>query len=154
MSSTGYTLRPAVEQDHDFLYQLHVATMQTYISAMWGWHEEWQREYFDRKWNPSAFQVIQVAGQDAGVLVMHWQENEGVLELIELLPEFQHHGVGTAVIQDLQQQAQARHLPITLHVLKSDEPARRLYERLGFRISEERSDRFVMVWRSQEQESL
>ncbi len=154
MSSAGYTLRPAVEQDHDFLYQLHVAAMQTYIASMWSWHEEWQREYFDRKWNPAACQVIQVEGQDAGVLVMHWQENEGVLELIELLPEFQHHGVGTAVIHDLQQQAQARRLPITLHVLKTNEPARRLYERLGFVVQEERPERFVMVWHSQEQESV
>lgn len=146
MSSLPYVLRQAGDQDHDFLYQLHVAAMQPYIAATWGWHEDWQREYFDRKWNPTACQIIQIHGQDAGVLVVHWQEKTGVLELIELLPDFQHHGVGTAVIHDLQQQARARHLPLALHVLKANQAAHQLYERLGFTVSEERPDRFVMIW--------
>lgn len=140
------TLRQATEKDKEFLYQLHVAAMGEYIEATWGWHETWQREYFNRKWDPLPRKIIRVNGQDAGVLVVRWEPDRFFIELIELLPVYQGYGVGTAVIRDIQQRASKQHLPITLHVLKANKPARRLYERLGFRITEEREERYVMTW--------
>ena len=49
------------------------------------------------------------------------------------MPEYQGRGTGTAIILDLIAQARALQLPVTLHVLDVN-PARSLYERLGFRI--------------------
>lgn len=141
-----YTLRQATEKDKEFLYQLHVAAMGEYIEATWGWHETWQREYFNRKLDPLPRKIIQVQGQDAGVLVVRWEPDRFFIELIELLPMYQGHGVGTAVIRHIQQRASEQHLPITLHVLKANKPARQLYQRLDFRITEEREERFVMTW--------
>lgn len=140
------TFRQATEADKEFLYQLHVAAMGEYVAATWGWHEDWQREYFNRKWDPQTQQIIQVRGQDAGVLVLHWEPQRILLELIELLPIFQGHGVGTAVIRNLQQEARLQKLPIILTVLKANQPAHRLYTRLGFRVTEEREERYVMAW--------
>ncbi len=141
-----YTLRQAMEKDKEFLYQLHAAAMGEYVAATWGWYEDWQREYFNRKWDPTPRQIIQLNGQDAGVCVVQWKPEGFFLELIELLPLYQGRGVGTAVIRDIQQRANKQHLPVTLHVLKANYPARRLYERLGFRITEERAERYVMTW--------
>lgn len=87
-----YTLRQAEQADYDFLYHLHKETMQAYVEATWGWNEEWQREYFDRKWDPCRRQIIQVNGRDAGVLVVDNRQGEHYLGLIELLPEFQGAG--------------------------------------------------------------
>lgn len=141
-----YTLRQATADDYEFLYRLHKAALGQYIDATWGWHEAWQREYFDRKFNPNERQIIQVDDQDAGVVVVREQDGELYLALIELLPEFQRRGVGTAVIHTLQQRAVARGLPLTLHVLKTNAPARRLYERLGFAITAEEETRHKMTW--------
>ncbi|MCA9933028.1 MAG: GNAT family N-acetyltransferase [Ardenticatenaceae bacterium] len=143
---TMYSLRQATDADYEFLYALHVAAMQTYITATWGWNETWQREYFEKKWNPIKQRIIQVAGEDAGVLVTGWRPEGFFLELIELLPQYQGCGVGTAVIHDLQAMAAKQGYDIYLHVLKSNQPARRLYERLDFRMIEEREERFVMIW--------
>jgi ribosomal protein S18 acetylase RimI-like enzyme len=55
------------------------------------------------------------------------------LKHVELSPEYQRRGVGTALIRDLSAQARALGLPLTLHVLNVN-PARRLYERLGLRV--------------------
>ncbi len=143
-----YTLRPATNADFEFLYQLHRATMKEYIEATWGWEESWQREYFQAKWEPAKRNIIQIEGEDAGVLVIENREGEHYLGLIEILPEFQGRGVGTAVIQDFLAAAQTQNLPATLHVLKSNDPARKLYERLGFTLVAEEKHKYLMKWQS------
>ncbi|MBE2220730.1 MAG: GNAT family N-acetyltransferase [Anaerolineae bacterium] len=141
-----YTLRPATHADFEFLYQLHRATMKPYIEATWGWQESWQRDYFEAKWEPSKRNIIQIEGEDAGVLVIENREDAYYLGLIEILPEFQGQGVGTAVIQNFIAAAQAQSLPATLHVLKSNNPAQQLYERLGFVIVADEAYRYKMKW--------
>ena len=84
-------------------------------------------------------------GQDAGVLVIELRENNLYIALIEILPEFQGRGVGTAIFDELTSQAQARNQAMMLHVLKSNEPARRLYEKLGFQVVIEEEHRFKMI---------
>ena len=143
-----YTLRQAEQADYDFLYHLHKETMQAYVEATWGWNEEWQREYFDQKWDPCRRQIIQVNGRDAGVLVVENRQGEHYLGLIELLPEFQGRGIGTAVLTDFLLEAQVLGLPATLHVLKTNGRARQLYERFGFAIVAEEEIRYKMVRRT------
>lgn len=139
-----YQLRPALNADFEFLYQLHRATMKEYIEATWGWEESWQREYFLAKWEPAKRNIIQIDGQDAGVLVIENRDGEYYLGLIEVLPEFQGQGVGTAVIQGFIATAQAQNLPATLHVLKPNHKARHLYERLGFTLVAEEKYKYKM----------
>ena len=129
-----YTLRPATEADYDFLYALHCAAIREYVEPIWGWHEEWQAEYFRRKFNPNGRRVIEVEGHDAGVLVIEERPDELYLALIELLPGYQGRGIGTMIVTSLLDQAQNRGMPVTLDVLETNQPARRLYERLGFRL--------------------
>ncbi len=139
-----YTVRQAVEADYDFLYELHKAAMREYVEATWGWQEAWQQEYFAKKWDPRPRQIIQVRGRDAGVVVVETRQGEYYLALIELLPEFQGMGVGTAVLADFLHEADARGLPATLHVLKTNGRARQFYERLGFAIVADEEIRYKM----------
>lgn len=140
------TLRQATHADYDFLYNLHVAAMRPYIEAIWGWHEAWQREYFDRKFDPAPRRIICLNNKEIGVVVVEERSNALYLALIELLPAYQGRGIGTRLVGDLQAQARARNLPLTLHVLKSNHPARRLYERLGFVIVDEEEVRYKMAY--------
>lgn len=52
---------------------------------------------------------------------------------IALLPEWRGRGLGGAILADLIAEAAARGLAVSLQVEKVN-PARRLYERLGFRV--------------------
>ncbi len=143
--TTAYSLRPATPEDYDFLFALHRAAMRPYIETIWGWHDDWQQEYFRRKFDPQPRQIIQVEGRDVGVLVVEARPDELYLSLIELLPAYQGQGIGAAIVQALLARAQANGVPLTLHVLKSNEPARRLYERLGLRIVSEEKVRYRMA---------
>jgi ribosomal protein S18 acetylase RimI-like enzyme len=140
-----YSLRQAVDEDYDFLYDLHRLTMREYIEPLWGWHEDWQRDYFRAKFDPQKRQIIVIDGQDAGVVVVEERPEEVYLGLIELLPKVQGRGIGTDIINRLQAKAQQTNRLLTLHVLKTNQPARRLYERLGFHVVEEEEHRYRMI---------
>ena len=140
-----YSLRQATHDDYDFLYQLHATTIREYVETTWGWEEAWQQEYFARKFDPDARQIIQIDGQDAGVIVIEQRDEELFIGLIEICPRFQRRGVGTALIQHYIYDAHASGLPVSLHVFKSNTPARRHYERLGFAIVAEEKYRYKMV---------
>ncbi len=150
-SQANYSFRPAVDADYEFLYKLHAASMRAYVEKLWGWEESWQQEYFSRKFDPLKRKIIQIEGQDAGVLVVEHRDQQLYLSLIELLPEYQGRGVGTAIITDLIYQARQSNQFVTLHVLKSNKAARRLYERLGFVIAGEDEYRIMMVNHQTEQ---
>lgn len=66
------------------------------------------------------------------------QENEIPLASIRLLPKFQNRGIGTKIILDLIEKSNK---PVKLKVLKVN-PARKLYERLGFKVSGETETHF------------
>ena len=67
-----------------------------------------------------------------------------VVGKIELLPEFQRKGVGTVLMKRILGEAQVRRIPVRLQVLRTNTPARRLYERLGFTVSGETETHFQM----------
>ena len=140
-----YTLRQATNDDFDFLYQLHVAAMREYVEATWGWQEEWQQEYFTRKFDPHNRQIIRIDGQDAGVIAVEPRIEDLYIALIEILPPFQRRGVGTAIVRQLINTAFSDGLPVSLHVLKTNNPARQLYERLGFVVVQDEGIRYKMT---------
>lgn len=141
-----YTLRPATAADLDYLFNLHRATMRDYVDATWGWNDEWQRDYFEKKFDPDASLIIQVFDQYAGVLVVEDRPDELYLALIEVAPSYQRQGLGTTIINELQAKAQSANKPMTLHILKANTPARRLYEQLGFMADADEEHKVHMVW--------
>lgn len=140
------TLRQATTADYDFLYDLHRQAMRPYVDATWGWVEAWQEEYFRKKFDPAPRQIIQVAGQDIGVLVYEDKPDHRYLALLELLPAYQGRGIGTAVVKDLLQWADDHQMRLLLHVLKTNPRARQLYQRLGFVICGEEEIRWQMEY--------
>lgn len=139
-----YRLRPATQADYDFLYNLHRDTIRPSVAATWGWDEAWQKAYFAQKFDPSQRHIIVVEGDDVGVVAIEERESEIYIALIEVTTTLQGHGIGTAVIQDILQYARQKELPATLHVLKTNEGAKRLYERLGFVVTAEEALKYKM----------
>jgi ribosomal protein S18 acetylase RimI-like enzyme len=68
-----------------------------------------------------------------------------VLSQIQLLPSCQGQGIGERVIAALLDQARREQLPVRLSVLKGN-PARRLYERLGFQMVSETGRDATLKW--------
>jgi ribosomal protein S18 acetylase RimI-like enzyme len=126
------SFRPVTDDDYEYLYRLNEATMRTYAELTYGpWDEAVTRRIFAERWRPATTRIVQVNGHDAGMLELLPTEVGLQLANIRVAPEYQGQGVGTRLISEVLQDAHARGLTVALRVLKVN-PARRLYERLGF----------------------
>jgi ribosomal protein S18 acetylase RimI-like enzyme len=76
--------------------------------------------------------VIVVGGEPAGRLYLDRSGSELHVLDIALLPPFRGRGIGSRLLGQLAAEADAASVPLTVYVEKQN-PARRLYERLGFR---------------------
>ncbi len=130
-------------EDRGWLWDLKRATMREYVAAIYGWDDDTQRRMFEAKFDPSRIRIIQLEGRDVGLLEFAEREADFFLGRIELLPAYQKDGIGSAVIVAVAVEAKAKEKSVRLQVLRSN-PARRLYERLGFLLEEETATHFKM----------
>lgn len=136
--------RPATDADRTFCWHLHVQTMRDYVEATWGWDETDQRERFERAFNAAGLRIVEVDGLPVGVLRVDASDVPVRLLSIAVAPSHQRCGLGTALVEHVVREAGVA--PVWLQVLKAN-PARRLYERLGFVVIEETATHWQMVLR-------
>ena len=140
---TQIGFRQAQDRDADFLYALHVATMKEYVDRTWGWDDGFQEAIFRKNHNPAEMQIITGNGQDIGMISVEERGKEFFLRTIAIHPTYQRQGLGTSIIQQIIADAARQMKSTSLRVLKVN-PAKRLYERLGFRIIEETPTHYIM----------
>ncbi len=136
-------LRPAQSADLAFCRRVTHETMRSIVEQLFGWDEDQQVDKFARQWNVDEVRIITVAAEDAGWLQTATVEDAVFLKQIYLDRPFQRQGVGTYVMQIVVEEARRQSKPVTLGVVKFN-PARRLYERLGFRTTHEDEYKFYM----------
>lgn len=141
-----HSLRPATTADCDWLWSVKRAGMKGYVEQTWGqWNEAEQRARFTANFAAQELQIIVMAGRDAGYTAIKRSPEEIQLFNIMIAPEFQNRGLGTEVLHALLAEARQKKLPLRLQVLKVN-PARRLYERIGFALVGETPTHYQMRW--------
>ena len=137
-----FSLRQATAEDRDRLYAIHSEGMRPYVEQVWGWDDDFQRERFRRGFDPRTTQIVVSSGQEIGFL--RAEEKGGTVSLAQvfIVPEHRGRGIGTALLRDIL----ARGLPVRLRVLKVNAGARRLYERLGFRLVDDTATHHHMLF--------
>lgn len=148
---TDLQLRPAEEKDQEFLYQVKKQSNIGYISDLWGWDEDVQRREFARDFQQiREFSVITVDGADAGFLQLQSGSDFLNVAEIHLLPPFQGQGIGSAVLRDVQ--ADAEGLPVLIGCFRANKRAYQLYQRLGFAPITENDTHFILIYNPTKQE--
>jgi GNAT superfamily N-acetyltransferase len=74
------------------------AAMGGYITAIWGWDEQVQRDFHARAFNPGRWQIITADGADAGTVDIEYRPAEIYLSRVEICPRYQGHGIGARLI--------------------------------------------------------
>ena len=153
------SLRPITPEDDSFLRRLFASTRAEEL-AITGWSDEQKaafcRMQFDAQsahyrahYGDGSFDIIERDGAAAGRLLV-WRSGKEILIVdIALLPEHRGAGIGTKFLRELQDEARSAGKPLTIHVERYN-PARQLYERLGFKIVEEQQVYLLMEWESDE----
>lgn len=127
-----YTLRPSEPGDFEFVFQLNKTNMRKYVEQLRGWDDEAERADMRRQFQPGTDSIILIQGQRVGILAVDHYPSRIDLRHIEILPDYQRRGLGTAVIRDILAKARQLQVPVTLIVSQLNSNAKRLYERLGF----------------------
>jgi ribosomal protein S18 acetylase RimI-like enzyme len=149
-----YSRRTATAADDAFLRELYASTRADLEVV--DWPDETRAAFCEMQWRaqragyassyPGALdEVIEVNGRPAGRVLIG--EMAGVLVLVDLalLPDVRGLGVGRQVIEDLQREAAVTGRGVRLQVAAGN-PARGLYERLGFVASEQHGVHTEMTW--------
>ena len=124
-------LRPTTEADYDFLWAVLQATMKEHIQRTSGWDDREQETWFRGRFDLAEMQVILYNGERVGSFSVDRAPERITLTGIVIAPPYQRRGIGTWLVQRLLAEADAARIPVELRVLKGN-PAKRLYERLGF----------------------
>lgn len=138
----GVSLRPETAQDDPFLLAIYATTRQAELDQAAGWTPEQkqafvamqfnaQRQHYRHALTNVAFDVIERDGTPIGRL--YTQEGETMVHIVDILLDqaVRGEGIGTAILQGLADDALAAGKVLNIFV-ETYNPAKRLYERLGF----------------------
>ncbi len=149
--SENISFRPVTPEDTDFGRQVHHQAFRDVVERQFGqWDEELQDRLFDEAWQRPGFQIVEFDGQPCGYYLEEDKSDEIIAGELAILPDFQGRGIGSTVLERLQDKAEASHLPIKLQVLKENE-ARKLYEKYGFRPYYQNDTHIMMEWVSKDE---
>ena len=134
-------LRPVEPSDRSFLVELYGSTREPEL-ALVPWdattksafieHQFAAQDAHYRAHYPGAtLDVVEIDGEPAGRLYVHRGSSDIRIMDLALAPAFRGRGIGTALLCDLIDEAASRGRMLSIHV-EQNNPARRLYERLGF----------------------
>lgn len=147
--------RPIRDEDLPFLRRLYASTREEELAVL-DWSEEEkasflamqfeaQHRHYQQHFPDARFELLLLDGEPIGRLYVDRHEEEIRLIDIALLPDQRGKGMGTPLIQELLDEAEAGGRSVRIHVERFN-PALRLYERLGFRKVEDVGVYFLMEW--------
>jgi len=137
----------ATAGDVDLLWTIFRASLKEYITETRGeWNEEREESQFRRQLDLSASRVIRLDDRQVGFIMAPVRDGALWIHTICIVPEHQRKGIGTEVVRSVIAQAKKQEMLLYLGVLKVN-PARRLYERLGFTVIRELRNHFQMQYR-------
>ena len=141
-----YNFKNATLDDFDFLFQLKKQNFNEYVEKIWGWNDEEQKERLkkDLKEHLLHKKIIELDGKKIGVYAAHLTANgEFFINEISLLKDYQNQGIGTDVLIKQLEENKEKGIKTILQVFKEN-PAKQLYERLGFTIYNETGTHYQM----------
>lgn len=137
------SLLPAGAEHYDFALSLYLEAMEPYAAELMVWDLQKQKAGFAVQWRPEDVRIIVRDGCAIGWLQFTEADSEIFLQQVFVSPPHQRQGIGAEILRRLIANWRTTGKPIRLMVLKNN-PARSLYERLGFAITGEDGVKFEM----------
>jgi GNAT superfamily N-acetyltransferase len=122
---------PASPEDLEQLVELRIEAMRESLTAVGRFEPQRARERFSSTFEPASTRHVVIDGARVGFLVVKETSDGLLLDHLYLRPSVQGRGLGSAVLQGVFADADARGLSIHVGALKNS-AANRFYERHGF----------------------
>ncbi len=135
MPPHSLALQPATEDDLPFLLSLRKATMTEHLARA-GAPQDDAHHLARIRYGFEGARIVWLHGRPAGLFKTLREASSWRVVQIQIDPAYQGQGLGRRLLAGLLRQADHEGVPVTLSVLQGN-PARRLYESLGFRAVKE-----------------
>lgn len=153
--SRGIALRPESDADLSFLLQVYTSTRAEELAIV-PWPEDQKRAFLIQQFGAqrthyrayfpqTAFLVIERCDEPIGRLYLDDRRTRLHIVDIALLPQNRDGGIGTALLTAIQDHARAQGKGVGIFVERMN-PAKSLYDRLGFRVIREEEIYLEMDW--------
>ena len=140
--SSSVTFRPITDADREFLYRVYASTREEELRQT-PWSDEQktqflhmqfhaQHTHYQEHYKEARFDIILHDDQPIGRLYVDRRADEIRVIDIALLTEHRSAGIGGQIMKEVLDEAAAAGKPVRIHV-EQNNPAMRLYNRLGFR---------------------
>jgi GNAT superfamily N-acetyltransferase len=154
-SAQSISVRPVTAGDEEILLDIYKSSRgddlrglgwaEDRISEFLGMQYQAQQHFYESEYKRADDQIILWEGKAAGRLIVERREHEIRCVDVALLPEHRNSGVGTFLIQKLQDEARREKKTLRLQVIRFNR-AVSLFERSGFVRASETGTHFQMEW--------
>lgn len=154
-AGAGLTFRTITDADLPLLARVYASTRTEELAPLpWSDAEKAafldmqfraQHAHYQNYYRAALWLVVMHEGQDIGRLYLDRTPVEHCIIDIALLPAHRGRGLGEPLLRDLLDEAGAAGKPVAIHVEKNN-PAMRLYRRLGFKTEEDKGVYDLMRW--------
>lgn len=138
------SLRAETDHDHDFLLDLYASSREREMALLVHWSGGEKRDFLEQQFNAqrshyrkhypdASFDIIEHDARAIGRLYVAELEQELRLMDLTLMPAARNAGIGGRICRDIMARAERSGSIVSLHV-EDDNPAKRLYDRLGFKV--------------------
>jgi ribosomal protein S18 acetylase RimI-like enzyme len=133
-----YELRPATSNDYAYCYRLTKRNMYDLFCKHWG---GWVPTEFRKGFVVENISMVIIAGKRAGYLCVMKEPTFIYIDNIQLSHIWQSQGIGTKLLKSLL----SNHSRVSIRLTTfEDNPAKRLYERMGFVVLERNGMTVIM----------
>ena len=141
-----YSFRNCTLDDFDFLFELKKENFKWYVDKIWSWNDDDQKQRLkqDLEEHLAHKRIILVDSKKVGVYAVHITENGDLfINEISILKEYQNKGIGRKILEEQLKENRQKGIRTILQVFK-DNPAKTLYEELGFKVYGETETHYQM----------
>ncbi len=149
-------LKPAGPDDAELLYRIYASTRESELAVV-PWDDAKkeaflrmqfgaQDSYYRANWPNASYDLIVSGDKPLGRLYVERGEDAWMVLDIALLPGCRGQGIGTRLLNGVLADAAAVAKSVRIYVERFN-PARHLYDRLGFRQVEEQEIYLLMEWK-------
>ncbi len=163
LTNKELSLRPIKEGDNSVLCKIYGSTREKELSRINYWSDYQkqsfieqqflaQHEYYQKNYVGASFFIIQKKEEVIGRLYIQENYKGQSIRIIDisLLPKWRNLRIGSGILKDIMESADELKLPVSIHV-ESFNPAKKLYEKLGFsKVSETNGVYHLMEWKPEE----
>ena len=158
LSVKTLSFRQIQDSDLPFLERLYASTRQEELATIVDWSAEMkqaflqqqfqaQHAFYSTQYKAPDFRLILHEEQPIGRLYLDRRRDEIRIVDISLLPEYRRKGLGEQLLREVMAEAASSGRAVRIHV-EIFNPARRLYNRLGFQQINDAGVYHLLEWKA------